>query len=74
MPAMDEMMAEVVYEVWPPRATGGQMVGMGPQGVRGTHPWGFSAWSNTERSQFKNREIVKEMLEWALSRYVTTEK
>lgn len=61
----------VRYEQWPPRQTGGQVAGVGPQGVRGIHeidgaPTGVEACCMLHRSQHKNREAVREMIEWAL--------
>lgn len=66
------MIGEIKYEIWPPRKTGGQYVGTGPNGVRGVHfingfPTGIEAICEYERSQFKNRQIVTEMIEWAIS-------
>ena len=57
-------------ECWPPRQTGGQVVGSGPCGVKVTHiPTGAEAVSIYERSQHKNKMIAKEMIEWALAAY-----
>lgn len=63
---------EVRYEIWPPRPTGGQQVGAGPQGIHGVHlingePSGIEASCMTERSQHKNKRIVEEMIEWAVA-------
>lgn len=60
------------YEQWPPRQTGGQVVGTGPCGVRGIHhagelPTGIEACCALHRSQHKNRQTVAEMIEWALA-------
>lgn len=54
------------YEQWPPRQVGGQHVGTGPSGVRGVHESGVEACCQLHRSQFKNRQAVQEMIEWAL--------
>ena len=58
--------AVITYECWPTRQTGGQVVGTGPSGVKGTHPSGVMACCELHRSQFKNRQAVQEMIEWAL--------
>jgi len=60
------------YEQWPPRQTGGQIAGIGPNGVRGIHyigeqPTGIEACCQFHRSQHKNRIAVEEMIEWALA-------
>jgi protein subunit release factor A len=60
------------YELWPPRKTGGQQVSRIDNGVKGVHevdgaPTGLEACCNLHRSQFKNREAVREMIEWAPS-------
>ena len=68
MPDMKDYMAEVEYEIWPIRAVGGQQVGSYQCGVRGTHPLGIIASCHTERSQHKNKQVVEEMIEWALSK------
>jgi len=51
---------------------GGQVVGPGPQGVRGVHfidgyPTGIQACCGIHRSQHKNKRAVEEMIEWALA-------
>ena len=60
------------YEMWPQRPPGGQHVGTGPSGVRGVHyigehPTGIEASGEFHRSQHKNRLVVQEMIEWAVS-------
>jgi len=61
------------FEAWPIRPTGGQRVGPGPSGVRGTHwsademPTGIEAICELHRSQHKNKIVVQEMIEWALA-------
>lgn len=60
------------YELWPLRKTGGQQVSRIDNGVKGVHevdgtPTGLEACCNLHRSQFKNREAVREMIEWALA-------
>jgi protein subunit release factor A len=60
------------YELCPPRKTGGQQVSRSDNGVKGVHeidgaPTGVEACCNLHRSQFKNREAVREMIEWALA-------
>ncbi len=68
---MEELLAQVTFEPWPPRQVGGQQVGCGPSGVRAIHPMGLEAFCNTERSQHKNKIIALEMIEWGLSKYVS---
>ena len=63
------------YESWPkhPETPGGQHVSTGPSGVRGVHicdegyETGVEACCQLHRSQFKNRLVVQEMIEWALA-------
>ena len=64
----------IKYETWPPRPSpGGQHVGSGPSGIRGIHwfndeyPTGVEAICDLHRSPHKNRLVVQEMIEWALS-------
>lgn len=58
----------LIIECWPPRQTGGQVVGSGPAGVRITHlPSGIQCIVNTERSQHKNKSIAMDMIESALT-------
>lgn len=62
----------IKYEQWPQRPIGGQHVGTGPSGVKGTHyigeyPTGIEAFCEYHRSQHKNRMAVQEMIEWALA-------
>jgi protein subunit release factor A len=55
-------------EIWPPRQTGGQIVGPGPQGVKITHlPSGLEAVSISERSQHRNKAIAMAMIEGGLT-------
>lgn len=61
------MLDDIVYSVWPERATGGQSVGSGPSGIMGVHPSGIVACVDSHRSQHKNKQAVKEMIEWTLS-------
>jgi|GEM_PF-1571932 len=62
-------MQEYIVECWPPRATGGQVVGTGPAGVRVTHiASGMQAYSGeTERSQHRNKQIAMAMIEGGLT-------
>lgn len=64
------------YSTWPEqKSPGGQHVGSGPSGIRGVHylidpdgseyPTGIEACCGAERSQFKNRLVVGQMIEWA---------
>ena len=61
----------IKYETWPAQTgKGGQHVGTGPNGVRGTHyigdyPTGIRADCEYFRSQHQNRNAVREMIEWA---------
>ena len=60
------------YEQWPSRPVGGQHVGTGPSGIKGYHevgghPTGIEAACEYHRSQHKNRMVVQEMIEWALT-------
>ena len=58
----------IVYSAYPPRPTGGQIVGMGPQGVKGEiEELGLVAICQTERSQHKNKRVVQAMLEYGLA-------
>lgn len=66
----------IKFEIWPDqRNVGGQHVGTGPNGVRGVHyhdaaferPSGIEAICETERSQHRNKNIVQQMIEWAVS-------
>ena len=58
----------IKYAAWPPTPSGGQRVGTGPIGVRGTdEATGVEAFCDLHRSQHKNRKVVQEMIEWALS-------
>ena len=60
--------AHLQVEVWPPRQTGGQIVGTGPNGIRITHkPSGIIATCETERSQHKNKQIAMAMIEGGLT-------
>jgi protein subunit release factor A len=54
---------DILVEVYPPRQTGGQVVGPGPCGVRITHlPTGLVAISDIGRSQHRNRNIAMDMI------------
>lgn len=60
------------YEQWPPRQSGGQVVGPGPCGVKAIHylgeyPSGIEAACAVHRSQHKNKQVVQEMVHWALA-------
>lgn len=60
------------FEEWPEKKAGGQTVGTGPCGIRGIveidgYPTGVEACCSLHRSQFKNRQAVIEMIEWALA-------
>lgn len=63
----------IKYEQWPPRERGGQHVGTGSPGIRATH-WfedgiasGIEVCVSVHRSQFKNKQVAQEMIEWALA-------
>jgi protein subunit release factor A len=59
---------DVTVEIWPPRPTGGQHVGTGPDGVRVTHnPSGIQAFVDIGRSQHINKMIAMEMIEAAVT-------
>lgn len=59
--------ADLKVEAWPPRDKGGQHVGT-VTGVSVTHiPTGITATVNTDRSQFRNREIAMDMILTALT-------
>jgi protein subunit release factor A len=59
---------DVTIELWPPKASpGGQVVGPGSMGVKVCHPIGIEIAVNIHRSQFKNRQLAMEMMEYALS-------
>lgn len=63
------------YEAYPPRPTGGQICGMQGAGIRGVHyfseddayPSGIEAICTAGRSQHRNKQVVEEMIEWAVS-------
>lgn len=61
------------FEQWPPaKRPGGQHVGTGPSGVKGTlmvdgEMTGIEACCSLHRSQYKNKQAVQEMIEWALA-------
>ncbi|AHE52655.1 hypothetical protein [Sphingomonas sanxanigenens] len=57
-----ELLAGCTIEIWPPRQTGGQVVGPGPQGVKITHPSGLTAICEYGRSQHVNKMIATDML------------
>lgn len=57
----------ITYCQWPPLEKGGQYVGTGSSGVKGVHVSGVEAICTLHRSQFKNRKVVQEMIEWALA-------
>ena len=60
--------AEYVIEMWPPKAIGGQQVGMVSSGVKVTHvPSGMVAISPEGRSQHRNRQIAMHMIEGGLT-------
>lgn len=60
--------AHLKIEIWPPRQTGGQICGPGPQGVKITHlPSDMEAISVSERSQHRNKEIAMAMIEGGLT-------
>ena len=60
---------QLKIEIWPPRENkGGQHVGVTESGVRVEHlPTGTVAISVNSRSQYKNKIVAMEMIEWALS-------
>jgi protein subunit release factor A len=59
---------EYSIEAWPPRQTGGQVVGTGPSGVKVVHlATGLVACCDTGRSQHRNKEIAMHMIEAALT-------
>jgi protein subunit release factor A len=66
------MVGYIEFTSWPERTTGGQVVGVGSTGVKGIHyfddgfPSGIEACCSLHRSQFKNKNTVVEMIEWAL--------
>lgn len=66
-------MADIRFEQWPEwKERGGQHVGTGPSGIKGTlmvdgELTGIEACCSLHRSQFKNRQAVVEMIEWALA-------
>ena len=59
---------QLKIEIWPPREDrGGQTVGDSRMGVKIEHlPTGTVAIVQNSRSQFKNRTVALEMIEWAL--------
>lgn len=58
---------DIKYEAEQRQQKGGQHVGTSLTGVWAKHiPSGLVAFCNTERSQHRNREIVKTMIEFAL--------
>jgi protein subunit release factor A len=58
----------LTIEVYPPRPTGGQICGPGPQGIKITHqPSGIVAIVDCERSQHRNKALAAEMIEAALT-------
>ena len=58
---------DLKIEAWPPRKTGGQVVGIMSAGVRVTHvPTDMEATCTCERSQSKNKKVAISMLEWGL--------
>lgn len=60
--------AECLVEIWPPRPTGGQVVGPGPQGVKVTHnPTGITAFCEFHRSQHLNLQIAMDMIKAGLT-------
>ena len=48
------------------RNCGGQQISVTCTGVKATHITGLSAYCNSERSQYKNKEIALQMLEYGL--------
>lgn len=60
--------ADLLIEIAYPRQGGGQYVGTGDPTIRVTHlPTGTIAICGIHHSQFKNRTVALEMIEWALT-------
>jgi len=60
--------ATLRIEAWPPRQTGGQIVGIGSTGVKVTHlPTGMTATCDFERSQHRNKQLAVAMIEGGLT-------
>ncbi len=60
--------SDLTINTYPPRNQGGQHVGIIPCGIHMTHnPTGLQVIVNTERSQLKNRNVAKSMIEWGLT-------
>ena len=61
-------MDDYQIETLTPNKSGGQSVGMSCPGVKVTHiPTGITASCSYERSQYKNKQIAIEMIEWGLA-------
>jgi protein subunit release factor A len=59
--------SDLIINFYPPRNKGGQYVGIS-YGIQVIHnPTGLQAIVNTERSQPKNRNVAKSMIEWGLN-------
>lgn len=59
--------SDLTINIYPPQNKGGQHVGIS-YGTQAIHePTGLQAIVNTERSQMKNRNIAKSMIEWGLT-------
>jgi len=60
--------SDLTINPYPPRNQGGQHVGIISYGIQVIHePTGLQAIVNTERSQLKNRNVAKSMIEWGLT-------
>lgn len=56
------------FEIWPPRETGGQHVGPGPQGVKAVHlPTGMNAACDFHTTQHRNKKVAKDMVLYGLA-------
>lgn len=65
---MEDWKDSIRWSVHTPYDRGGQHVGIPEQIVEGLHePTGIRAACGHERSQHKNKKVVTEMLEWALT-------
>lgn len=60
---------DLIIEAYPPIITGGQKVTVSRCGVKVTHkPSGLIAICETERSQYANKIIAIEMIEYGLTK------
>jgi peptide chain release factor 2 len=56
-------------EIIHPKERGGQRVGVDTPNIRVTHlPTGITATCGFERSNYKNKQVCIEMIEWALAK------